>query len=108
MDFWPEFCLNFMKNKMEQTNQLEAMRTQTQRFAGSALFCLFAHYLKGRIAETQWRQLSRLLDARATTPEEREAMAAFFSDLLQERGAEVHIPRPKEFRELLTTVRMAV
>jgi len=84
------------------------MRTTTRRLAGSALARLFAYYLSGRIAETQWRQLSRLLDARTATPEEREAMATFFSDLLQERGAEVRIPRLKEFRELLATVRMAV
>lgn len=84
------------------------MRTKTQRIAGSALAHLFAYYLTGRIAKAQWRQLSRLLDARSTTPEEREALAAFFSDLLQERKAELRIPHLKEFRELLTTVHMAV
>jgi|CeladaMinimDraft_18_1061708.scaffolds.fasta_scaffold04652_2 hypothetical protein len=108
MDFRPKFCSDFVKNKTKKPNRLQAMRTTTQRFAGSALARLFAYYLTGRIAEAQWRQLSRLLDARSTTPEEREAMAAFFSDLLQERGAEVRIPRLKEFRELLATARMAV
>ncbi|SHK87236.1 hypothetical protein [Rhodothermus profundi] len=84
------------------------MRTTTHRPTGSALVRLFAYYLSGRIAETQWKQLSRLLDARSTTPEEREALATFFSDLLQERKAELRIPRMKEFRELLATARMAV
>ncbi len=84
------------------------MRTTAQRSVGSALARLFVYYLSGRIAETQWRQLSRLLDARTTTPEEREALAAFVSDLLQERQAELRIPRLKEFRELLATARMAV
>jgi hypothetical protein len=82
------------------------MRTTRRNNRGSALAKLFTYYVSGQISEAEWKQLSRLLDARNTTPEEREALATFYTDLLRDRApAELRIPRPKEFRDLIALVR---
>ncbi len=91
---------------MKKNDQPASLMRITRRRQDSALAKLFTYYVAGQIGEEQWRQLSRLLDARNTTREEREALATFYTDLLRDRPpAELRIPRPKEFRDLMALVR---
>lgn len=70
----------------------------------AAMPILFARYVAGQIEEPFWDQFMQVLDANDTPPEERLALAAFFSDAFASLGPNVNIPKFDEVRALLADV----
>jgi hypothetical protein len=72
-----------------------------------ALQTLFARYMNGQIADSSWRQFMHAYDDGGTTIQEKEALAEFYSDALQELGPDtVSLPALKEVEDLLAEIRV--
>jgi hypothetical protein len=73
-----------------------------------ALSVLFARYVSGQINDAIWEQISRLLDAEDTTPDERMGLVNFISDAWDDLGLDaVDLPKLDEIQDLLIPTRIA-
>jgi hypothetical protein len=77
-----------------------------RRYPASALTLLFARYVAGQIAESQWQQFADVFDGSDATAEERSAFARFYLDASNSPDAgDVKLPRADELKDLLTLTR---
>lgn len=73
-----------------------------------ALSVLFARYVSGQINDAIWEQITRILDADDTTPEERMGLMNFISDAWDDLGLDaVNLPKLDEINDLLIPTRSA-
>lgn len=81
-------------------------RTAFRPFRPTAAQLLFLRYISGQIAEVSWRQFTQVFDEAGATPQERDALAQFYSDALKEFGPEsVSVPKLGEVEDLLVQMR---
>lgn len=73
--------------------------------ARPALPLLFAHYVAGQMAQSQWDQFAEAFDEVDATAEERAAFACFYLENASE-GASVKLPKPEELKDLLIAMRV--
>ncbi len=66
-----------------------------------ALPALLAHYVAGRLAQSQWDDFSDAFDEADASADERAAFARFYLDATL-CGDEVKLPKPKELEDLLS------
>ncbi len=74
----------------------------------TAFASLFVRFMNGEIGDASWTRLMQIFDAGPATPEEREAFATFFSELLQEADTrDDSVPEEAEMEGLLQEIRPA-
>ncbi len=77
----------------------------TPHVARPALPLLFAHYVAGKMAQSQWDQFADAFDEADATAEERAAFACFYLENAGD-GADVKLPKPEELKDLLAAMRV--
>ncbi|MEM1041596.1 MAG: hypothetical protein AAGI91_03110 [Bacteroidota bacterium] len=75
----------------------------TASVARPALPLLFAHYVAGKMAQSQWDQFADAFDEVEATAEERAAFACFY--LENAKDGDVKLPKPEELKDLLAVMR---
>jgi hypothetical protein len=80
----------------------------TPAVAPSALSTLLTRYVAGQIGDTTWERFMEIFDTGEATQQERLALAAFYSDALEEMGVRaIKVPVLEELQELLAETRVA-
>lgn len=69
-----------------------------------ALSLLLARYIAGEMAESQFEEISAMLDESEASSEERAAFARFYLDSMS-TGNEIKMPKPIEVKDMLTIAR---
>lgn len=75
------------------------------RHPAPVLPLLFARYVAGRIAQTQWDDFASAFDEADASADERAAFAAFYLETTS-AGDEVKLPKPDELEDLLAATRL--
>lgn len=81
------------------------MQALTASRSTSALPLLFAHYVAGKMAQTQWDAFAATFDEAEGSVEERAAFARFCLDASLS-GEEVKLPKPDEWSDILAATKL--
>lgn len=69
---------------------------------------LFARYIAGQITDQTWGAFTDVIDSLEASLEERTALAAFFSDAIEDLGLDViKLPQQKDAEAMVVALRTA-